>query len=590
MTRCAWTHRWAVLWGLLAAAQGCAFESADALEDSAELQQRNACEADSDCGEGASCFEGLCVADELEAPLEVIVEVVPERGPGGSDSLPVVMGRMEIHASTVMDFELPESVQLQGQIRADGEPIAAEVSFVPLRSMPGRAPALVSATTADALQEGSGDADYSVRLLTGRDYRMVVRPSSPQYPPLSRELEAGAEPMIAIDYGEVATRRQSFRVEGAPQGRTLILRAFDPQTGEPVSSAAPLLDGQATIAFSPGVLDYELELRAEEAYDTFADAAVDCDRPARTLPTLRIPSDSFEEPLAEHIQLTLPAMPTTIRYEGSVEFCPEALGGEAAPPTDLPMTLRSSEVLLDAAAGALTGSFSANATASLDDGGQQLRFCVELIAGQYEVIVTPPQSSPCAIFAEQRLIKAPDGKASRGALLQLPAAAQLVGSVHSPEMAMVAGAVIEANALGRSEGPTLEEGDATLLRFNRSQQTTTDEEGAFRVPVDLGSYDVTIKPPEGSGFAWRLQHDVHIGARATEFMTRIDLVSPLSLRGHVRYPEPLLQETLAGALLRAYVVIQHPDGRERAIPIGKTTADEEGAFLLLLPPAVRAGW
>lgn len=578
----------------------CGFEPAE--EDSAA--ELNICTQDSECGENGACDDGMCVAMDVDDPLAVVLEVTPLRAPNGSAPLPIVLDRVIADGTEELELSLPFTTMISGRIRHDGAPIKAEVSFEPQASIPGTAVNAISTTTAAREASDADEVDYTVNLLQDAEYRMVVSPSDPSFPPFRRMViaESGAE--ISVDYGELAMRQQTFAFETVPVGRSLQVRAFDAVTGKAVSSASMIVDGEATLRFSPGVTDYRLEIRAEEVYDEgAADNIGGCARSSSTFPVLNVDSTLLEDPQAERIELTLPETPELIRFEGTVELCSDA--AEAV--TALPITLRSRDVLLSqpiaelqqleqgptaaTVAGTLfTGTFTATTDADYSTSSKRYMFCVEVLPGEYDVVVTPPAATGCALFAERRLVKAPaQGEAASGTLLQLPEAARLTATLQTMDLSPLVGADVNAVALGRRGSIMLEEGDVSVTSYNRSGQTATDEAGMFTLPVDLGSYDVTIKPPPSSGFAWQIRHDVDIGRRGATFAAIIDMTSPVALRGQLGYGE-VARDTLEGAQVRAYAIVETAEGEPRGIAIGKTEADASGSFRLLLPSSIREGW
>jgi hypothetical protein len=241
----------------------------------------------------------------------------------------------------------------------------------------------------------------------------------------------------------------------------------------------------------------------------------------------------------------------------------------------------------------LTASYEATTTAALDASSGELTFCVEVMPGDYEVLATPPASLPCSLYAEHRLIAAPEGEHASGALLELPRAAYLKGTLQTADGMPLGGAAIEAQALGRDTVLDLPPSDRSVTRYNRSRQDTSMNDGTFRVPVDLGSYDVVVKPPTGSGFSWQVRYDVNIGASDVEFATLIDMVSPVTVGGRLRYDDSDETAILEDAEVTAFAIVADetgPPGSERALAIGKTTADADGKFMLLLPPSIHQRW
>jgi hypothetical protein len=571
---------------LMAPLAGCAAEAAAPL---GATRDANMCEQDADCLDAGRCVDGMCVATDVRDPLSVILDVTPVRMPEGGRSVPIVLPRFDLRESGERDVSLPTPLRVDGRVRDEDLALEAEITFTPLGRVGGVPADGVRVTTAP---EGAGDADldgerdFEVYLLDGTEYRMVVLPLEPGYPPFTRTFEASPTANVEVDYADLAVREQTFEIEGGPAERTLRLRAFDPVTGDPVSSSAVVEDGEATLAFMPGRVGYELQVTVEEVQDALAEEEpTDCDYSSRSFPTLTIPSEALEDPDAARIPLSLPEPPALIRYEGTVELC----AGADDSVLSLPISLRSREVLLGDQEMAFSGSFSATGN-TRRGAAQQVQFCVEVLPGEYDVVVTPPPEMVCGLFAETRLVKAPEAAAAAtGTLLRLPPPAYLKGTLKTMELMPFGGASVDAAPLGRTV--VLDEADLSLTRYNRARQTTTDEEGDFRMLVDLGSYDVTVKPPPGSGYAWQVRHDVDVARRDFEFGTVIDMTSPVMLDGSLAYADDSAPESLQGAEIRAYAVLPaNAESDERALAIGRATADDQGRFTLLLPARVRDGW
>jgi len=147
------------------------------------------------------------------------------------------------------------------------------------------------------------------------------------------------------------------------------------------------------------------------------------------------------------------------------------------------------------------------------------------------------------------------------------------------------GGSIDGVALGRGSEP---DDLGRITRFNRSRQTTTNAQGEFKLLLDLGSYDIVIKPPTGSGFPWQVRYDVEVEADADPPPMTLGMVWPISVDGVLRRPGD--DETpIGGAMIEAYALVT--DGKDRrAISIGKAMASSEGAFTILLPPSTQKHW
>jgi hypothetical protein len=388
----------------------------------------------------------------------------------------------------------------------------------------------------------------------------------------------------------------TFDIDGIPEDRPLIVRAFDPATGRPVSSTARLSGAssraEAVIAFAEHEGPYRLVVQAEESYAVIeSDNASSCDVETPVMPVLSIASDVFEAAEDESIVLTLPEDVGRARYEGAIELCDNPAAQRDAPAT-LPVALRS-RVIQEAEDGtAWSAELSADTQARLDAKTGRYRFCLELMPADYDVIVTPPGNVACALFAEQRLVSAPEDGIATAALLEIPSSAFLVGTLQTQGAMPLQDAIIDAQSLGRETGIELPADARNVTRYSRSSQTVTESDGRFRLPVDVGLYDVTIKPPAASGFSWQVRHDVVIGPRSLDFATVIDMASPVVVQGSLEYSglDDEAQATLSQAEVTAYALIEGARGEQRAVALGRTTADRGGRFTLLLPPGLHTGW
>jgi hypothetical protein len=575
---------------------GCEFEQVD----QAGPAELNTCTVSADCGSESECVGGMCIASEADVPLSVLLQVTPVRGmtEDGMAPSPVLLRPLEVTGPMDEPIEVPRRERLVGSVRDGQGALHAEVRFTPQSTLPGVLDPSISVTTAGF--QTDDEWDFGVELSRSVDYRVVVRPADGRYPPFRTTLRAGEGPPLKVDYNQDAPapvtlplRTQVVRIADAPDDRTLIVRAFDVSTGEPVSSTEKVENGEVALRFSPDTAPWRLEIRAEQSYAPthgVEQGELGCDEDTPVYPVF----SALQEDLAIEddgaIELELPEPPPRIRYEGTVAVC-EQPGVRPVGVTELSMTLRSSALLLEDPNG-LTASFDATTTVRFDEESDSLRFCVQLMEGEYDVVVTPPAETGCGLFAERRLIKAPDDKAATGALLELDRSAWLQGRLKTRELAPLAGATVDAIAQARADSVMLADDDPSVTRYNRSQQTTSDDNGAFRVAVDLGSYDVIVKAPSGSGYPWLVRYDVGIGARGVEFPSVIDMLAPITLQGSLAYPgdDTDIEDAFADAEVTAFAVLDAGTPDARAVPIGKTVADAEGRFMLLLPPSLQRGW
>lgn len=551
----------------------------------------NSCSMDLDCGSGQRCDNGICVQRSTDEQT-IILQVTPEFMPDGSEAVPLFSELTRIEGTTTrsLDFRLPVPVRVR--LRHQGEAIAGEVRITPSSGLSGVTPRSLSVVSSSGLDE-------AVPLPAQASFVFRGVPEDRSLPPVEVTATAAEDLRVNLDVDALASRTYVFT--GLPAGGEMQLLARTSVGGPRISSVATVADGRATLQFGSAAESYVLELTPTEAQ------TMECERPGSLTPSFRIQSGQLMPGDDGDFAVQLPATLPSIDYAGHVALCDETA---TAPETleSMTMTLRSVELGYETMGdSAVTAYFQGDSRVAFNGDTGLLQFCAPALPGTYEVIVNAPPTlgtcvkvqdqvrCGCGIFAEERLIQAPPGStAQRGAALTLPTMASLSGTLSKADGMPVMGASVEATALGLAEGVELAAEDRGLTAYNRSRQATSDSAGTFRMPLDVGAYDVTIKPPDGSGFAWTVVQDVLIGNRSEEFVQQFTLSAPLSITGRLSYRNGsnAENETFSGAVIRAYRLIA-ADGRtdkRRAIALGQTLADDAGRFTLLVPPDIRSGW
>lgn len=564
----------------LLAAQGCSFE----LMEQAPLLE-NRCQRDSDCS-GATCELGMCVAPADE-PLAITLEVTPASAEYGLEPPAIVLPSVTLEGAEDQVFRVPEATTVFGDVTVDAEPIAATLRFVPVTSGPAFAARQTTAkTAASEVSVGMQTADYVASLLQDTAYRVTVLPvDSAVLPPHRLLLDASSELSRRMDvaYDRAKLFSQAVVVEGVPAGAWSVV-AVDPATGEEISTRVTLSASNSSVV-----------LTSVEPFDSFDLVIAPISEPgsSASLPTFGAAGSERVDPDTRVLTLRLPPLTETVSFTGAIEHCRDlSLEPVVAARPAMAVALRSKSLLaLDGTVGML-GSFATTATAEYDPTLQEWSFSAQVPPGQYEIVVTPAAAEACSVFAESRTIQAPSsGASATAALLQLQSLSFLAGRVRAAGQTSmpVAGGTIVANALGLRDAIALAPNDGTVTRYNRSQQASTDSLGEFMLPIDVGAYDVIVKPPTDSGFAWQVLRDVNVGARVdTPFEREINLSAPVVLRG--RLETSLGAEAMNGATLHAYTTAPDAERGVRAVLLGSAVADDNGHFMLLLPAAIEQGW
>lgn len=559
----------------------------------------NSCQVDAECRADQRCQNKQCVVRTAMAEQTILLQIAPEYAPDGADALPLYTELSRIDGTTNRDIVLPAFTPVTFRLRLDGEPVPGELRVTTVNTVTGLSTPWHSVTAPNALDE-------SMSLTSGATMRVQAIPQDTTFPPLEKLIEVGEAQVVTFDLDSEHPFTQ-FKFSGLPTAATFIAVAKSPESGRRVSSIATVQDDAVSLRLAPNQSAFVLELKHMPNQPA---TEPNCENDEEQIPSFQVLIDVEQQPTPDEVLIHIPQTMPTIHYGGSVELC-EATRSTPEVLENLTVNLRSSELLQDLAATTTpmvaTPYFQQDLQTKFSSDSGLFEFCGPAIPGQYEIVVNAPAalgtcitdngklSCGCGIFAEGRLIDAPpESTVQFGAILPLPSLASIFGTLRNVDGKAVAGATVEAVALGLADGIELGINDRGLTAFNRSRQTTSDSDGSFRIPLDVGSYDVTIKPSAESGFAWTVMRDLRIANRSEEFSQDFNAISPVTVSGNLRYLDgnDADNETLVGTVIRAYAVVDDEarPGKKRAIEIAQTMALESGAFVLRIPPTIRDGW
>ena len=524
-------------------------------------QAVNVCSSDDECGAG-SCIEARCVST-LEEPLQVVFRVVPT---DMTDPRPLWTSvRHSISAPQELDLTLPGWVEVRGQVRFGEERVAAELEFS-RAGLPGLPPVVIRTGTLDEpLVDADGnETDYIARLEAGQAYDVVVRPSvvtenadslawERRLPPLrvvnqlvTPETPAGVPSAIwraMFPYGEElrdacgSARADRCTLQGsvvsmsdmtAQAEEGLLVQAIDIEGNVISSTSVTDEEGLFSLVIGASSGPYVLRVSAAGARPLFPTIEAD--------PSL----------LSEDLRIRVPAV-RSVDYEGTVE---DALGGAA----DATLEFISNDVA-DPESG-LRGSFRANVVAI------EGRFSTTLLPGNYEVTITPADLS-FAVSTETVRIVAAAG-AIRGQLFRVDRRTQFGGSVmaNNSEQAL-------------SDVPVEARAAITDATRNRTSEAVTDETGRFALLLDVGSYDLFLRPGVATGFAWLVAPDLAVGSVDSTLISNYHVSPPVPVHGVVRDANDNL---LGGLEVRAFAL-----SGQRYVEVGRSRIDSDGHYEVLLP-------
>jgi hypothetical protein len=368
------------------------------------------------------------------------------------------------------------------------------------------------------------------------------------------------------------------------------VRARAKNTGQIISNTAMVNGSSVILRLPPEAMPYELELSPAGKAQVTPSVYSNCDTALALLPTIDVDVSQLDtEAKADAvIPVELPVLPKPVNYQGTVDLCPNA----GAAPDMLPMTLKTSMVTFANSTKLVRGAFEASATAMYDKATQQYNFCSWILPGDYVVKITPPSNINCEIFAERRVLMPDDNNQLPDAELTLRTPAMLSARIETPDGMPMANASIDLAALGIA-GVTLADDDRSVTTYNRSRQATSGMDGMFTMPADVGAYDLIIKPPAQSNFAWKVIYDVEVASRALKASNSFMLEAPVLLTGTLRYYDSNkteVQATLGSADVHAYTVVDDDSGNPRSVEIGRTQADQDGKVMLPVSPDLQHKW
>lgn len=530
-------------------------------------QITNRCDVSDDCAASSVCdvAEHLCISPT--APdYAVRVEITPTTDPIGGEPVPMIFDLGVLpNPNEPMELVAPVQVPVQGTARFDGAPIAAQITFT--RRVTDETTALRGAlagvVVVRASSTTSGEVDFVTQLPGGATYDVYVEPQNEfraLLPPLSATLEVpeGAGVSFAIAYVEdelVEVQGVVLDASAAPQ-EGLFVRMVD-AAGRALSSRASTdAEGHFTLVAPRGVTGFSFRVRGDT---TRQDSSA-------LLPSITIDTSTLLPAPDGTFTLLVPRSDRALRFEGRVEL-PATLGMNA-PASNAQMHLYSPYVM-DPDTG-LVGSLELDLTADVDG-----RFVGYVLPGEYQVEIVSGDENVGVLVRDLEVLANPSSMLS-GQLYTLPARSILGGTVRLVDGEPISGGRIRATALG-----TALAGDPMpAARLNRSAMGLSGAMGEFRLPLDVGVYDLIVEMPVESGYAWHVEHDFGVGGSSAALRREMLVSAPYRATGTARFAEGT---ELANARVRFFAV---DDTTGRAIEIGAAECDEHGAFVALLPSSL----
>jgi hypothetical protein len=557
---------------------GCSFDSA-----TVETID-NSCAGDASCSQGV-CDGNICV-DDSGASVALAIEVL--RGPAETQVVTPASWAFAVESasgSTGRDLLLPATRQVVGTVRWNGSQVPATLRFV-RRMDDALAPLAPIAIELDTIHDpsdadGSEDNDFSTVLVAGEIYEMVVLPSSDmvmvpaQEPaPAIRSLpplyftfpipEGDPSEPFRIDISfpagladdctanrdvgctfraAIYSRDNEDQVDLPEAG--LQVRAIDKQTGRVVSSIAETdSDGRFAIRVSNDTTDYLIRITSSAGRAPFPAVSVDPD-----LLFVNNPVDKL---------IYIPRL-APVQVSGSIR---DKIGRVVPGAT---VRFLSTKIFGGVQLG-LEGTFSGSAT-TIEDGS----FGTELLTGFYSITVTPPEDLGNNWGIHYDAAAVGEERTELGALL-LPSQIGLSGTVSTFRNEPAPGVTVLARARPAADPSSV----------HRSQEVVSDDLGEFAMSVDIGLYDIQVKLPAESGFAWLVEPERRMSLDEGDVRREYRLEPPVAVDGVIRSSSG---ETVPNALVRGYFFDQS-GGETRALQVAEAVSSEDGSYRLLIAPGL----
>jgi len=566
------THTLALGLAVSLAAIGCSFAA-----DGSVLVV-NHCSSDGDCpGSRCDSVAGMCVA-RMPSTFRVALEVAARSiGPTGTPAI-AASEPFTVSGPAERTMQFARSVTAFGKVRGPaGERVAAEIRFVAPAAFPGGRAADFSRATAPSpytlTQFGSVEADYQLQLPAGT-YNVDLQPAGDfagTLPPLHLDgvaIDPAADgASLDLSYGADSLYELRGVVEapsGAGRGGLQIL-ALDPATGRVVSSSAVTSDGTVGAAGSFSIL---INTSALESYVLRIRSSAG----GMLVPTFTVDPRYLFPDMGGVAHILVPDVASPVCYRGAVELDLPSHMREFAGNTVL--TFRST-VIMDAETG-VVGTIDTTVTA--DTAGH---FEAHLLPGTYDIVLTPVGRTDVAVLAPDPVtISPPMGTdCLMGQTFVLPQRATLGGQVRTADGRMMVGATVQALALNREATMDAFSGG----RFNRTSEAVTDATGRYGLRLDLGTYDIVVKPPTDSGFPWIVAGAQEFGTTGALLARDFEFAAPVALTGTVLDDAGM---PVAAAEVSAFGILEDAGGTVRSVPIGRAVTDSAGRYTVLLPPSL----
>jgi len=558
----------------------------------------NTCDAASDCGGGAACEAGKCVATSYDlgglllavrpsadaifaANTSYVVDPSPtvtlvSPGAGGSPFL------------TGFDVKLPLPVSIQhGEVVLDGSiplpqgcvlahrSVPASLTFFRVPRFAGLPADIVSATTTTApAEDGSYPFDVDLVSDASDTYDVYIAPlpvsGCPAFPPsflASQAITTGG----AVSWTLPPAGTLTGTIAGLTDVTAWQVDVLEWTRGQVISTGTTLtLDAAATgavvtaqVAWSDPTKPPILRLQpiAATAGGTSPDVALARPTVFWTLQGA-VFSGTDVDPTVNFTVDDLPVDPATVTGQ--------IVGGTVTAGVMAQLTVQSLTLQ-----GTNAGNAAFSTTTTTDAQGN---FTVHLPAGEYAVRAIPLSDDSRSIT--DFMLQSP--MAASMPPLQLDPKGTLVGTITTTMGTSLGATPVDVTPSQQLARSYLADTHTLGPVATRVASITTDGIGRFSLSLDRGSSDLVVQPDPSTNLPWLIRPQVTVATASTLVVT-----APAFLGGTLLAPDGT---PVADAQIDAWFPVRDPSvagGRTgTVIKIATTSTDQNGAYTLVLPSSV----
>jgi hypothetical protein len=599
------------------------------VQEQASAIPQNQCESDSDCAIGTCGGGAVRTCRSATGTFDTILfEVTPP-----ADSCP--KGGACSNSTSIAGFQFLEPVtsvlktggsfdlQLDPLATVSGEVITAPGYCIPQFSMNGKTlatasdrsiPVLVTAipitgalglfsspVAAQALIPDQSSWNFQLNVPRG-DYDIYIEPQ--QQPddtcPVPPQLLRGQSLTGPLNIELAVPQTFQFHVtwplgDGALDGWSVDM--LDSISGRAISNHPALARGAGGKTDYVATLSYLPVVGDTVKVDQYVRLSPPDGVTAPTVLFARSGLGLFSANSGTSTQFT--ALPTPVHVTGQV-----TVGTTPAPVAATVMLVATKVTGIDPG---VLASFVRSASA-----GQDGTFALDLLPGTYRVSAvptasTPPNAVPLAEANTEWVVgTSPSTQAGRVIELSetLPVNGQavdpsgVIGMTGAEVQAVASPASITTDVLHQALGETTYVPRA--MSTSVAPSTNVNDEGAFNLSVDTGTYDFSVRPRASSGFAWLVRPSVAVGTTPVTSngvaFDKLVLPLPVVYTGTLTIPGIAANSLspVPGALINSFIYMKagaytaDPTQADSVLQIGEARSDDTGAFTLQIPAALNA--